>query len=195
MATKVWDEGGAGAEGRVGRVPPRAAARQGMELHGGSGTFRAPSWLLLLFLAAMLTSCQKAPRRGFPGERIELSIKSLVLEVEVACDSLSQRQGLMHRQSLPEMSGMLFIYQTDERRQLGFWMRDTVIPLSIAFLDDNGTILQIEDMRPKDETRILSKTEVRYALEVNQGWFARHGIAVGDSFDDFRARVRHFDGP
>jgi uncharacterized membrane protein (UPF0127 family) len=68
-------------------------------------------------------------------------------------------------------------------------MRNTPIPLSIAFLDDEGTIRQIEDLQPNDESTTSSKYRLRYALEVNQGWFQRHGIGVGDTIADFREKV------
>jgi uncharacterized membrane protein (UPF0127 family) len=171
-------------------APIMTASRREASLAAGSaGLF------LAIVLSGTAVSCGKPPRRGFPGDRIELPIRDVTLQVEVASDRLSQQLGLMHRETLPEMSGMLFIYQPRDRRRLSFWMRDTLIPLSIAFLDDDGKVLQIEDMRPKDETSIWSKTEVRYALEVNRGWFARHGVNVGDSFTDFRGKVRAFDGP
>jgi hypothetical protein len=74
---------------------------------------------------------------------------------------------------------MLFIYPTPGPRS--FWMKDTIIPLSIAFLDDSGRILSIQQMRPmQTDKRYRSLQPVRYALEVNQGWFADHGIGVGD---------------
>ena len=73
-------------------------------------------------------------------------------------------------------------------------MRNTLIALSIAFIDDSGRILQIEDMKPKDERRTVSKDKVRYVLEMNQGWFERHGVTVGDIFVDFQEKVVRFRG-
>jgi uncharacterized membrane protein (UPF0127 family) len=131
------------------------------------------------------------PSRGLPGERLELEVKGVRLSVEVASDDLSRRRGLMDRESLPENAGMLFLYPTPAK--LGFWMKNTLIPLSIAFIDDTGTIIQIEHMRPKDESLTRSMTLVKYALEVNQGWFARHGIAEGDRLSDFESKVRRFN--
>ena len=155
---------------------------------------RSRQWagfVTLTLFGCVLSGCDsKSTRYGLPGERVQLDIKDQKIDAEVACDALSAQQGLMHREHLPEDAGMLFIFPRREQRS--FWMRNTLIPLSVAFLDDNGEILQIEDMRPKDETRIRSKTMVRYALEVNQGWFTRHGIEVGDTFADFQQKVRHF---
>lgn len=121
------------------------------------------------------------------GELIDLTVKDRPLRVEVASDELSRKLGLMDRRSLPESSGMLFVYAQADA--LGFWMHRTHIPLSIAFLSDDGKILQIEDMKPHDETHTRSNMKVRYALEVNQGWFRRNGIGVGDSIVDFREKV------
>ena len=98
----------------------------------------------------------------------------------------------MNRPSLPENEGMLFLFPQLEKQS--FWMKNTLIPLSIAFLEDGGKILQIEDMKPKDESSTLSKYPVRYALEVNQGWFQRNGIAVGDAFSGFAAKIAKFKG-
>jgi uncharacterized membrane protein (UPF0127 family) len=75
---------------------------------------------------------------------------------------------------------------------MGFWMKNTSIPLSIAFLDGKGTILQIEDMKPHDETSTRALHKGRYAVEVNRGWFERQGIKVGDAFADFQERTRGF---
>ena len=75
-------------------------------------------------------------------------------------------------------------------RAQSFWMKNTLIPLSIAFISDEGEILQIEHMKPKDLTSTKSKHRVRYALEVNKGWFKRHGIVPGARIEDFGEKVR-----
>jgi len=88
----------------------------------------------------------------------------------------------MFRDSLPEDRGMLFIFE--QPKQASFWMRNTKIPLSIAYIDSAGKILEIKSMNPLDETVVLSNSDqIAYALEVNQGWFARHGIAIGAKID------------
>lgn len=100
------------------------------------------------------------------------------LRVEVADDGEERALGLMYRDRLPEDQGMLFVYpELDERN---FWMKNTRIPLSIAFLADDGTIVHIADMQPQSLALTPSTQPVRYALEVNQGWFAQHGVQVGD---------------
>ena len=103
------------------------------------------------------------------------------LDVELAVSADERRRGLMDRSSLPERSGMLFLYRENSRR--GFWMKDTLIPLSIAFLDARGRVLRILDMEPctRDPCPVYEAgIAYRSALEMNQGAFARLGIEVGD---------------
>jgi len=101
-----------------------------------------------------------------------------LLYVEVADSAEERAQGLMRRESLPEDTGMLFVWPEDT--ESGFWMKDTLVPLSIAFVDAGGTIVDIQDMAPLDETLHYSASPYRYAIEAGQGWFAENGIAVGD---------------
>jgi uncharacterized membrane protein (UPF0127 family) len=108
-----------------------------------------------------------------------ISINGHALTVELATTPKARVCGLSKRVKLPENHGMLFIYPNVGQRT--FWMKDTHIPLSIAFLDDSGRILSIQDMTPmQTNERYHSLQPVRYALEINQGWFAAHGIGVGD---------------
>jgi uncharacterized membrane protein (UPF0127 family) len=110
---------------------------------------------------------------------IELAVGGQTLTVELASTGEQRQRGLMFREQMPEMSGMLFVFPNDQ--QLSFWMRDTLLPLSIAFIDAGGTILNIEDMQPLDEQNFhMSRGPARYALEVNQGWFTRYGVQAGD---------------
>jgi uncharacterized membrane protein (UPF0127 family) len=102
-----------------------------------------------------------------------------IFQVEVVRTREAQIEGLMYRKSLGEREGMLFVYKMD--RRLGFWMKNTEIPLSIAFIDRNGVIKQIEHMKPFDPTTFRSKISVRYALEVNRGIFEELGVTVGDT--------------
>lgn len=99
------------------------------------------------------------------------------LTVEVV-DTFDQRAtGLMNRFSLQPDRGMLFVF--DRPQPLAFWMKNTFIPLSIAFVDANGSIINIEDMQPQDESTHWSKASALYAIEARQGWFAARGIAPG----------------
>ena len=101
------------------------------------------------------------------------------LQVELAMDDDSRRCGLSLRNQLANDHGMLFVFEQDQI--LSFWMKDTRIPLSIAFLTGQGKILNIHTMQPMNDTlRYYSSDLARYALEVNQGWFADHGIQTGD---------------
>ena len=111
-----------------------------------------------------------------------ISVKGYTLVAELATNPNARVCGLSNRVKLLENHGMLFIYPTLGPRV--FWMKDTHIPLSIAFLDDSGRILSIHHMTPmQTDERYRSLQPVRYALEVNQGWFAEHGIGVGDSVE------------
>ncbi|MFP3089105.1 DUF192 domain-containing protein [Treponema sp. TIM-1] len=100
------------------------------------------------------------------------------IQVEIARTEAERAQGLMHRTALPDGEGMLFVFERDQI--LSFWMKDTLIPLSIAFISYDGRILEIYDMQPRDLSSVHSRRSVRYALEVPQGWFERTGIRVGD---------------
>jgi uncharacterized protein len=87
----------------------------------------------------------------------------------------------MERTELVENAGMLFVF--DREQPLSFWMRNTVIPLSIAYIDAEGRIADIQDMQPLDETPHPSAEPARYALEVNQGFFEERGVEVGDEVE------------
>lgn len=129
---------------------------------------------------------------SFSEEEVEyLTIKcgGVDLTVEVAADSKTRSKGLMHREELAEGKGMIFVYPRKDIRRL--WMRNTHIPLSAAFLDDDGRILQIIDMKKTDSSKIYrSKMKVKYALEVPLGWFKKNDIKTGDSciIPDIRAK-------
>jgi len=105
--------------------------------------------------------------------------ESVVLSIEVADTPDERSVGLMNRESLPDDAGMLFDFGADV--QAGFWMRNTLIPLSIAFIDKDGMIVHIEDMEPQTDDLHYSPTIYRYAIEVNQGWYEDNGIMAGDT--------------
>ncbi len=100
------------------------------------------------------------------------------LQVEIADTDAERQRGLMERTALGEKRGMLFVF--DSETTLSFWMKDTLIPLSVAYLDSEGRIIDIQDMQPLDETSHPSAEPAKYALEVNQGFFEEHGVEVGD---------------
>ena len=107
------------------------------------------------------------------GERVEV-------RVEIADDLSEQSRGLMYRTALAEDRGMLFVYPDEE--ELSFWMKNTLIPLSIAFIDSEGRIVDIQDMKPLDDDppHYVSAEPAQYALEVNEGFFEERGVEVGD---------------
>jgi uncharacterized membrane protein (UPF0127 family) len=110
-----------------------------------------------------------------------LTIHGAKLTVEVAATPQTRETGLMNRFSLPQDHGMLFVFEGSEPR--AFWMKNTYIPLSIAFVDSTGRILNIEDMRPRDESTQWSRGPAMYAIEVRQGWFAEKGVQPGDAVE------------
>ena len=118
---------------------------------------------------------------AFPNEQtfILLTLKEKKIRVEVARTEREKAKGLMFRESLGKDEGMLFIYDREE--MLSFWMKNTRIPLSIAFIDQQGRIVDIQDMEPFSLRTRVSARPAQYALEVNQGWFKKNGIDVGDS--------------
>jgi len=108
---------------------------------------------------------------------IALNIGLYVIRAEVVDAPETRARGLMYRESMPANHGMLFVFPYPE--QQCFWMKNTRIPLSIAFLDDRGVIVNIADMAPQTEDNHCSAQPVRYALEMNQGWFAAKRIGPG----------------
>lgn len=111
-------------------------------------------------------------------DMITISVAGIPVRVEVADEPEERQQGLMYRDSLPDGEGMLFVYE--EERTLSFWMRNTQIPLDIAFLDRSGRIVDIRQLEPFDEESVASRRPAMYALEVRRGWFEENGVRVGD---------------
>ena len=103
------------------------------------------------------------------------------VQVEIADTAAEWQMGLMGRTALAQDAGMLFVF--DQEQLLSFWMKDTLIPLSIAFIDSQGRIVDIQDMQPLDETSHQSAVPAQYALEVNQGFFGERGIMIGDTVE------------
>ena len=99
------------------------------------------------------------------------------IEAEVANDQASQTKGLMHRRSMPANHGMLFVFSRTDRHCM--WMRNTLLPLSVAFLDAQGKIINIEEMKPQTEDNHCAASPAPYALEMNLGWFSDKGLKPG----------------
>jgi hypothetical protein len=110
---------------------------------------------------------------------LDLKIKGKKIKVEVVRTESEKARGLMFRQKLGKDEGMLFVYEKEDR--LSFWMKNTPIPLSIAFLDKTGRIVDIQDLVPFSLQTRVSAFPAQYALEVNQGWFKANGISIGDT--------------
>jgi uncharacterized membrane protein (UPF0127 family) len=108
---------------------------------------------------------------------IQLNAGMHLIRAEVAAEFGTRMRGLMHRASMPPNAGMLFIF--DESTTHCMWMKNTLIPLSVAFIDDKGAITNVEDMQPQTEDSHCASRPARYALEMNRGWFAARGIKPG----------------
>ena len=108
---------------------------------------------------------------------ITLTVNDQRLMVEVAHTETARTQGLMHRRMLPESRGMLFVFR--EPALHGMWMMNTYVPLSVAFIDERGVIINIADMEPHTRTTHSAARPAKYALEVNRGWFAKHDVKAG----------------
>mgnify|MGYP001337011342 FL=1 len=126
-------------------------------------------YIFLLFLSLSVISEEK------------ISIESLFSKIEVVSNSQERKLGLMYRENLPYDNAMFFIWEYKKRQCM--WMRNTYIPLNVAYLDSSGKILEIYDMVPLSDESVCSKKRVRYALEVNLNWFKDNNILVGDVLD------------
>ena len=114
-----------------------------------------------------------------PLATIELAIKGHKLVAEIAATEATRTTGLMNRFSLQPDHGMLFVFS--DPQPLAFWMKNTYVPLSIAFIGADGRIVNIDDMAPRTEDRHPSRGLALYALEMKKGWFAERGIGSGDA--------------
>jgi uncharacterized membrane protein (UPF0127 family) len=130
-----------------------------------------------LISLALLAACG-ATRRPAVESPVVVVCRGHALRVELALDEETQARGLMFRRALEPDAGMLFVNARDELMSL--WMKDTYVPLSAAFLDAEGRVVNIVDMDPFDETHHRSAGPVRFALEANRGWFAERGVGPGD---------------
>ncbi|UCE32902.1 MAG: DUF192 domain-containing protein [Burkholderiales bacterium] len=136
------------------------------------------SVLAMAFAGPRAASAQLARPGPAPApERIRLTAAIHVISAEVVATPAARARGLMYRRSLGTNEGMLFVFEASERHC--FWMRNTLIPLSIAFLADDGRIVNIADMAPQTDDSHCPAEPVRFALEMNQRWFARRGIGPG----------------
>ena len=110
------------------------------------------------------------------------------IEAEVAADAQNRQVGLMNRKTMPTQRGMLFVFT--EKNTHCMWMRNTFIPLSVAFLDEDGVIINIEDMQPQTESNHCAKVPARFALEMNLGWFSDKGLKAGQHINGIEKAPR-----
>ena len=134
-------------------------------------------WIALTASAVLTATAGRAQTvKELPTVALTIGPQKLVAEVAATPDE--RATGLMHRFSLKPDHGMIFVFERAEPQ--GFWMKNTFIPLSIAFIATDGRIVNIDDMAPHDERTHWSSGPVQYALEMRKGWFAEHGVAAGD---------------
>lgn len=133
------------------------------------------SFMRILLLMLFAAPCLAQPLGELPA--VQLNAGMYLIRAEVAADFATRARGLMFRREMPSNAGMLFIF--DEPGSQCMWMKNTLIPLSVAFLDDEGRIVNIEDMAPQTEDSHCARQPARYALEMNRGWFASRGIKPG----------------
>jgi uncharacterized membrane protein (UPF0127 family) len=131
--------------------------------------------MLAFFLLALGVSMPTQAQTAMP--RAELSIGLFRILAEVAATPERRGAGLMWRRSMAGHEGMLFVFPQADRHCM--WMKNTFIPLSVAFLDAEGRIINIRDMPPQSENNHCADAPARFALEMNRGWFAEKGIASG----------------
>jgi uncharacterized membrane protein (UPF0127 family) len=129
-------------------------------------------------LVLALSWCMALAQTTFP--MLELQVGGHRIDAEVAATTVLRDLGLMYRYSLPDDRGMLFVFP--DARKHCMWMKDTFIPLSVAFIDDNGKIVSIVDMQPRSLTFYCAPVPVRYALEMTKAWFSKRRIGSGASF-------------
>jgi len=133
----------------------------------------AAIWLAAPVLAQPAAGQQ--PQMNLP--RITIGAGMYNIDAQVAATPAQRQIGLMHRKDMPAHEGMLFVFEQPAVQC--FWMKNTLIPLTAAFIADDGSIVNLADMKPLDETSHCSARPVRYVLEMNQGWFAQRHLAAG----------------
>jgi uncharacterized protein len=136
-------------------------------------------WLAALTLAALAPLASAQGSDGVPQNLPAITLQAGMHNIRAAvAQTPEQRQtGLMFRREMAQHEGMLFVFEAAAPQC--FWMKNTLLPLSIAFLADDGTVVNIADMQPQSLDGHCSAKPVRYALEMNQGWFAKRGIGPG----------------
>lgn len=148
-------------------------------LTGASSTPHWPAVLgrVVLGMCTLWVSAVSAQTAQTNLPRVQLSAGMHLITAQVASTPLQRETGLMYRSEMPVGEGMVFVFETPSA--LCFWMKNTQIPLTAAFVADDGTIINLEDMTPMTTDSHCAKKPVRFVLEMNQGWFAKRGIKPG----------------
>jgi uncharacterized membrane protein (UPF0127 family) len=133
------------------------------------------SLVLLLVAVGAASAWPQDQPQNLAATTLKVGMHSI--RAQLAITPMQRQIGLMHRREMPSHEGMLFVF--DEPSQQCFWMRNTLIPLSIAFLADDGTVVNLADMKPQSDDSHCSAKPVRFVLEMNQGWFAKRGVKPG----------------
>jgi hypothetical protein len=134
--------------------------------------------VIALTIGALLTTATalaESPQLNL--KRIELSAGMHRIVAQVAADNDTRAIGLMHRREMPVNEGMLFVFERPDR--YCFWMKNALIPLNAAFIDDAGVVVNVADMMPQSTQTHCAEKPVRYVLEMNAGWFAKRGFGAG----------------
>lgn len=131
--------------------------------------------LFPLFIANVLIVSSVMAQQPMP--RTELTVGMYRIEAEVAATGPHREMGLMQRKTMPQQNGMVFVFPQLLKHCM--WMRNTLLPLSVAFMDEKGAIINIEDMQPQTENNHCAESNARYALEMNLGWFKSRGFGPG----------------
>lgn len=135
----------------------------------------------------VLTAWGDSPPRQAHGDktvadRFSIKIGDRLVAMQIAALPAELQQGLMFRQTMGSDEGMLFVFTKPQ--QMGFWMRNTILPLDIGYIDSTGRLKEIYPMYPLDEKPVTSRSHaIQYCLEMNQGWYARHGVKAGAALD------------
>lgn len=138
---------------------------------------KRPLQILVALAAAVALQGAHAEEPQTTLPRVTLSAGMHQIEAQVAQNNDQRMTGLMYRKEMPQHEGMLFVFEQPSMQC--FWMKNTLLPLTAAFVSDDGTIVNLVDMKPQTTDSHCSLKPVRYVLEMNQGWFARKGIKAG----------------
>lgn len=154
----------------------------------GGVKFPFPALLLLLAVLTLGACQEETPASAAPAQRapastwFPLTVGGQAIQAQFAVERSEQSHGLMDRDAMGQQQGMLFVFAAPQR--MSFWMRRTRIPLDIGYFTADGVLREIYPMEPYDETAVPSaRSDLQFALEMNQGWYAAHGVKPGDTLD------------